>query len=286
MGTETPLVSRAFKLVSFAILIAIIAITLSAAYSGYEEYSALTTAVSGTQSSNQLSAKINGSALEISGLNVPNKMSYPLSLELLGNVSINNASIGRFDSGAYVIQPGASQNISVSIGLNFSRILSNARSFQSVLFNSSILSINSTIAARMIPLLGINISKSANSTLGPVMNNLAANLETAAATLSPDGQDVIVPVAFTWINESPIIASMWLNTTVTQIPGRAVGNYGSGSGPLSLVVGPNNATVLVRFPSSELAKGSLQHGTYTFQIRLSKSEFSPSIARITQSGSE
>ena len=122
--TETPLVSKAFKLVSFAILVAIVAITLSAAYSGYEEYNALTTIVSGTQSQRQLSATFNGSALQISGLNVPNKMTYPLSLEFLGNVSIAICSkLGSFDSGAYVIQPGFSKDINVSVGLNFSRIL-------------------------------------------------------------------------------------------------------------------------------------------------------------------
>jgi len=285
LGTETPLVSKAFKLVSFAILVAIVAITLSAAYSGYEEYNALTTIVSGTQSQNQLSAKINGSTLEISGLNVPNKMTYPLSLEFLGNVSINSASIGKFDSGAYVIQPGFSKNINVSIGLNFSKILSSSATFQSVLFNSSTLSINSTIAARMIPLLGINISKAANSTMGPVMSNPVVNPETSMATLSSNGQAVILPISITWVNESPITANLWLNASLTQIPGKPVGSYGFGSGPLNLVVGGNNETILMRIPSSELANGSLQHGIYSFQITLSRSQFSPVLAEITQSES-
>ncbi len=283
LGTETPLVSKAFKLVSFAILVAIIAITLSAAFSGYEEYTALTTVVSGVQSQNQLNAKLYGSTLRISGLDVPNKMSYPLSLEMLGNVTINSAQIGKFDSGVFVIPPGASQNISVSFGLNFSRLLSNARSFQSVLFNSSILSINSTIAARMVPLLGINISKAANSTLGPAMSNLATQIESSMSTVSSDGQAIVVPIAFTWINESPIAAGLWLNTTLIQIPGKMVGSYGGGSGPLSLVVGQNNATILVRIPADELSGGSLQPGTYTFQLRFSQSPFSHSIAGITQS---
>jgi len=88
MSRETPLVSKTLSLVSFAIIIVIVALVLSGAYSGYEEYSALTGAVnpasSSTQSSqSQLSANINGSKLTISGLNVPNRMTYPLGLALI-----------------------------------------------------------------------------------------------------------------------------------------------------------------------------------------------------------
>jgi hypothetical protein len=280
--TETPLVSKAFKLVSFAILIAIVAITLSAAYSGYEEYNALTTVVSGT-SQGQLSASLNGSALQISGLNVPNKMTYPLSLEFLGNVSIANAQIGNFDSGAYAIQPGFSKDINISVGLNFSRILTNSEAFQEALFNSSILSINSTIAARIIPILGINITKAANSTLGPVMSNLAVSVETSRASLSPDGQSVLVPVQITWINQSPITVNFWLNATLTQIPGHSPGRYGFASGTLSLAVGGNNETYVMRLPTSELLGGNLQHGTYSVQLSFSESQFSKLLAQITKS---
>jgi hypothetical protein len=281
--TETPLASKAFKLVSFAILIAIVVITLSAAYSGYEEYNALTTVVSGT-SQGQLSASLNGSALQISGLNVPNKMTYPLSLEFLGNVSIANAQIGSFDSGAYVIQPGFSKDINISVGLNFSRILTNSGAFQAALFNSSILSINSTIAARIIPLLGINITKAANSTLGPVMSNLAVSVETSRASLTPDGQSVLVPVQITWINQSPITTNLWLNATLTQIPEHSPGRYGFASGPLSLAVGGNNETYVMRLPTRELLGGNLQHGTYSVQLNFSESQFSKPLAQITKSG--
>jgi hypothetical protein len=281
--TETPLVSKAFKLVSFAILVAIVAITLSAAYSGYEEYNALTTAVSGGASQSKLSASLNGSALEISGLNIPNKMTYPLSLELLGNVSINNARIGSFDSGAYVIQPGFSKDINVSVGLNFTRILSNSGAFQAALFNSSILSINSTIAARMIPLLGINITKAANSTLGPVMSNLAVNVETSQTSFSSDGQSVLVPVQITWLNQSPISARLWLNATLIQIPGHSPGRYGSASGALQLVIGPNNETYVMRLPASDFLGGTLSHGTYSVQMTFSEFQFSAPLAQVTKS---
>ena len=78
---EPPFISKTLKLVSIAILIATISIAVTAAYSGYEEYGALTSTVTGS-SLNQLRLAINGSTLSISGLNVPNKMTFPLTLEL------------------------------------------------------------------------------------------------------------------------------------------------------------------------------------------------------------
>jgi hypothetical protein len=280
---ETPLVSKAFKLVSFAILIAIVAVALSAAYSGYEEYNALTTVVNGS-SQNQLSARINGSTLLLSGLLVPNKMSYPLTLELLGNISLDNSQIGKFDSGTYLIQPGLSKSINVSVGLNFSEAITNSKTFQTILFNSSVLSINSTIAARMVPLLGINISKTANSTLGPVMvSGLSINLKTSQANLSSDGQLLLVPLTISWINLSPLTASLWLNATLTGMPGNSPGKYGFASGPVSLVVGQNAETYLMRFPSSDFSARSFGHGNYTFQITVSQTEFSSQLAEISQS---
>ncbi|MDA4111460.1 MAG: hypothetical protein OK439_02905 [Thaumarchaeota archaeon] len=282
MANETPLVSKAFKLVSFAIIIAIVAIASSAAYSGYQEYNALTTIV-GSNSQNQLSAQINGSTLVISGLQVPNKMTYPLSLELLGSVSLADSQIGEFDSGSYLIKPGLSQSINISVGLNFSKIITNSRAFQSVLFNSSILSINSTVAARMIPLLGINISKSANSTLGPVMSSLAVSLGTSQANLSSDGQFLLLPMTISWGNLSPLTAQLWLNATLTGIPNKPTGNYGFGSGPVNLVVGQNSETYLIKIPASEFSGGSFPHGNYNLQITLSQTRSSSQLAQILES---
>ncbi|MFI5419833.1 MAG: hypothetical protein ACHQ1H_02585, partial [Nitrososphaerales archaeon] len=98
-----------------------------------------------------------------------------------------------------------------------------------------------------------------------------------------NGQSVLVPISITWVNESPITANLWLNASLTQIPGKPVGNYGFNSGPLRLAVGGNDETFLMRIPSSELANGSFQHGNYTFQIALSQSQSSPALAEITQS---
>jgi hypothetical protein len=162
MVREAPFISKALKIVSIAITLAIVAIAVTASYSGYEEYGALTSF--GNVSASQLSAVLNGSTLEISGLNVPNKMTYPLTLELFGNVSIDNMKVGNFDTGTFLIQPGGSRGINVSIPLNLDALLNNTEAFS----NSNILTVNTTVDARMIPLLGINITKSTNMTIGPI----------------------------------------------------------------------------------------------------------------------
>ncbi|HXQ92560.1 MAG TPA: hypothetical protein VN739_06110 [Nitrososphaerales archaeon] len=169
MAREASFVSKTLKIVSLAITVAIVAIAVTAAYSGYEEYGALT-AVEGVSSS-QLSAVVNGSTLLISGLNVPNKMTYPLTLELLGNVSIDEVQVGNFDTGAYVIQPGNSQGINVSIPLNYGALLNNTEALKKAISNSSILTVDTTVIANMVPLLGINITKSTNMTIGPILGN-------------------------------------------------------------------------------------------------------------------
>jgi hypothetical protein len=163
MVREAPFISKALKIVSVAITLAIVAIAVTASYSGYEEYGALTSV--GNVSASQLSAVLNGSTLVISGLNVPNKMTYPLTLELFGNVSIDHTKVGNFDTGTFLIQPGHSQGINVSIPLNFDALLNNSDAVS----NSNILTVNTTVDARMIPLLGINITKSTNLTIGPIV---------------------------------------------------------------------------------------------------------------------
>src|SRR5271166_4853195 len=116
MVREAPFISKALKLVSLTITLAIVTIAVTSSYSGYEEYGALVSV--GNQSVSQLNAILNGSTLLISGLNVPNKMTYPLTLELFGNVSIDDTKVGNFDTGTYLIQPGHSQRINISIPLN------------------------------------------------------------------------------------------------------------------------------------------------------------------------
>jgi len=260
--------------VSIAVILATVAIAATAAYSGYEEYGALTSSVEGA-SLNQLKLAINGSTLTISGLNVPNKMTFPLTLELLGSVSLNNAPIGNFDSGAYVIQPNQSKSVNVAIPLSFADLLKNTKALQAAALNSSLLTINTTVSAHMVPLLGINITKAANATTGPILGDLSANLNTSGAHLSPGGQTVDVPLILSWQNTSPLSSgALWLSVNVTDIPGKPTGSYGTFSGILNFTQGQNQQSFELRLPVSDLSGTSLPSGSYGIVIAFSQSQTS------------
>jgi hypothetical protein len=281
MAREAPFISKALKLVSLAITVAIVAIAATAAYSGYEEYGALASV--GSASSSQLNAVLNGSTLIISGLNVPNKMIYPLTLELLGNVSIDEIRVGNFDTGTYVIQPGHSQGINVSIPLDYAALLNNSKALRQVMSNSSILTVNTTVAANMVPLLGINITKSTNTTIGPILSDLSANLYTTGAQLSTDRKSMMVPVTISWDNLSPLsTGSLWLNASLISFPGHQSGRYGSASGVLSLAKGKNAQTFDLKLPISDFEGDSVPPGTYSILLSLSQRESSMPLMQTTK----
>ncbi len=283
MPNEAPFISKALRLVSLAIIVATISIAATAAYSGYEEYGALTTSVQGTSSS-QLSLAINGSTLTLSGLQVPNKMTFPLTLELLGSVSLDNATIGNFDTGTYVIQPNTSRSISISIPLSFQSLLKDSRALQMAAFNSTDLSINTTISAHMVPLLGINITKAANTTAGPILGGLSESINTNAIKVSPDGKSVLVPLVLTWQNTSPLSGGeFWLNANVTQMPGKPLGNYGSANGPLNFTSGQNQQSFELNLPISDFSGKNLPRGMYSIETALSQSSSSQPFLKINKS---
>ena len=282
MHREAPFISKALKIVSLAIIVATVAIAATAAYSGYEEYGALMNSVNGNTAS-QLNVALKGSTMMISGLNVPNKMTFPLTLELLGNVSLNNANLGNFDSGVYVIQPNESQNINFSIPLNFENLLGNVKALQAAAFNSSLLSITTTVSAHMVPLLGINISRSANTSTGPIFGGLSVSLNSSGTRLSADGQSVEVPVVLAWQNTSPLSSgTLWFDTNLTQIPDRPTGNYGSASGPINFTEGQNQQSYQLNLPVSDFSGKTIPTGTYQFQIALSRYESAQPFTQITK----
>jgi hypothetical protein len=279
---EAPFVTKSLKIVSLAILVATMAIAATAAYSGYEEYGALTNSVE-CNSASQLRVALNGSTMTISGLNVPNKMTFPLTLELLGNVSLDNATVGNFDSGVYVIQPNESQDINLSVPINFELLLGDAKALQEATLNSSALSITTMVSAHMVPLLGINISRSANTSAGPIFGGLNVGLNTSGARLSSDGQSVEVPMVLTWQNTSPLSSgSLWLGVNLTGIPGKSGGNYGSASGPISFVEGQNQQSFQLNLPVSDFSGRTIPTGTYSFQIDLSQSQSSQPFTQFTR----
>jgi hypothetical protein len=279
---EPPFISRTLKLVSLALIVATVAIAATAAYSGYEEYGALTASVGGATAS-QFSIAISGSILTISGLNVPNKMTFPLTLELLGNVSIDNATVGNFDSGAYLIQPNESASINLSVPLGFDGLLKDSRALGDALINSSELSITTTVSAHMVPLLGINMTRSENATSGPILGNLVASLNASAAESSPDGKSVDVPLILSWQNSSPLSnGTLWLDANITQIPGSPPGSYGSGSGPIYLLSGLNQQSFVLSIPASYINGRVLPMGQYIISLEFSQSESAVPFMQLSQ----
>jgi hypothetical protein len=267
---EAPFITKALKLVSLSLIVATVAIAATAAYSGYEEYGALTSSIGTT---GEATASLNGSTLQISGLDVPNRMTFPLTLELQGVLSINNVSIGTFDSGAYVILPNQSKNINISIPLNYDDLLNNSQLLNQTAFNSSELGITTTISAHMVPLLGINITRLVNMTAGPYLGDLSASLNESAATIGSNGS-LNLPVVLNWQNTSPLTqGSFWIQANLTQIPGRPTGNYGSASGPLNLTSGHNSQSLDFNLPLSDFGRNP-PRGTYSIQIVISQSKYS------------
>ncbi len=231
MHKEAPFVTKSLKIVSLAILVATMAIAATAAYSGYEEYGALTNSVE-SNSASQLRVALNGSTMTISGLNVPNKMTFPLTLELLGNVSLDNATVGNFDSGVYVIQPNESQDINLSVPINFETFAwrregssgSNTKLKRALNYNHGFCSYGPASRYQHFENLRTHSA-------GPIFGGLNVGLNTSGARLSSDGQSVEVPMVLTWQNTSPLSSgSLWLGVDLTGIPGKSGGNYGSASG--------------------------------------------------------
>ncbi|MHB8568177.1 MAG: hypothetical protein ACYC7D_14970 [Nitrososphaerales archaeon] len=265
-SSEAPLISKGLKLVSFAIILSLAAIALTAGYSGYQEYKALTN-LAGSSNASQLSASINGTKFELSGLTIPNNMTYPLDLQLLGHIFIQNQSVASFDSGRKVIQPGQVAALSIVSELNFSNVVKNPEVFRGLLLNTSLLLLNLTILAGINPLLAINITTSKNSSIGPVLEGFHAQMLTSQATRSSNGNSFFVPITLSWFNPTPVAFNGSLSITVTKIPGSTTtGNYGDASGPLALKTGQNSVTLNATFPSSDFASGVPPSGSYTFDI--------------------
>ncbi len=266
MGTEAPLITRALKIVSFALILTTVSLAVSAGYSGYQEYTGLSNMA--LSQSSELRVGFVGNDLRISGLSIPNNMSFPLKIDIAGVAGLQGATLGRFDSGAQTLAPGQVEPLNITLGLNFSRALATPTIFKQAWLNYTLFEINATIDATVPPLIGLNITKSINQTLPPVLGNLAATPLVSGVRLSSDGKSLLVPFQLNWINESPIQVKGQINVTLTNMPGRLPGSYGSGSGPFSLMTGANQFTATIVVPLSNLSQNNLPKGSYTFNVSI------------------
>ncbi len=267
MAKEAPLILKALKIVSFALIISTVALGGAAAYSAYQEYSAISK-LAGSELG-QMSANFSGNVLSLSGLVIPNNMTFPLSVDLNGRIWLDGASLAGFDSGRLTIPPGQVRALSVNATLDFSKALSNKTLLQQMLLNTSNLKLETTIAASAVPLVGMNITKYANTTMPAILTNFQVQLDQSGAKLSSDHSHLLVPVSLSWNNPTPISLSGGLNFTLTSIPGKAAGgNYGTGGGNFTLVSGANQNNYTLSIPVSDLSGGSLQSGAYSFEIMI------------------
>ncbi len=267
MSAEAPLITKALRLVSLALIISTVALAASAGYSAYQEYNAIAS-LGGSQS--QLHESFNGTTMTLSGLTIPNNMSYPLSLELLGTITLENVHLANFASPAEVIQPGQAKPLSLSIGLDLTSALTNQSVLRTILFNQFHVGLNTTISTSVIPLIGLNISKSMDQVYPPLIGNLSTSLNTASVTNS--SQSIFIPLVLSWNNQSPLILNGSLVAVLTGVPGFASGNYGNGTAPFAVNSGLNQDILTLAIPKSGplgnqvMATGKFPSGNYTFSL--------------------
>jgi hypothetical protein len=211
-----------------------------------------------------------GNNLTVTGITIPNNMSYPMKIDITGIAAIEDSPIGKFDSGAHTLAPGGSIPLDIALGLNFSQALHDSSVFRKALLNGSSLLINASIDASVFPIIGLNVTQAVNQTMPAVLGNLSTTIDPSKVTLSSDYTQVIVPVELSWTNGSPFQFAGNLNVVLTGIPGKPTGNYASGGGAFSLVPGPNQDTVTFKIPLSDFSgnNNGLPKGTYIMNISL------------------
>src|SRR5579872_199248 len=180
MRSEAPLISKALRLASVVIIVAVVALAASVAYSGFQEYKILGSAFSsqGSQQGNGIQMSMNGSELSLSGLSIPNNMTYPLSLQLRGTISLAGVSISSFNSPMQVIMPGQTGQLQVSANVNFSKVLSNSSAVSLMLQEPVKLATSLSIYAAIDPVANLNVTRMDNSTIGPVLGQFSVTPET------------------------------------------------------------------------------------------------------------
>lgn len=270
MPSEAPIISKALRLASVVILVAVLALAASVGYSGYQEYQVLGSAFSqhgGMQQGNssQISESLNGNQLAIGGISVPNNMTYPLGLELYGTVYLGGVEVSSFSSPMQTIMPGKVGQLQVTATANYSAIFANAKAFANMLQNQVNLSTIFSIYASLIPVAGLNVSNTSNSTVGPILGNFSVSPETPY--LSTNGT-YVVPLQMSWNNSSPLAFQANLGGVLTKVPGEPSGNYGSTSSAINVTQGTNQQTLYFQIPPSEFNPQEI-HGQYGFNLTIS-----------------
>jgi hypothetical protein len=258
--SEAPLITKALRLVSLALIVGTIALVAAVGYSGVQEIGALTSAFSPSSSSSPssltspqsgngsssstLSEQLNGTTLLISGIRIPNNMTFPLDFQLSGYVGLAGVNIGNFATPLEEIMPGQTLPVSLAVGLDFAKALSNQTALDSLLFNSTKLTFHTEITANMVPLLRLNLSSSSVTQVPAILGNFNVSPGSPSCALQ---QNCTVPIQLSWNNPSPIGLNGALRLSVTRIPGLS-GPYPNATVPFNVIAGsPGNETAKLVF---------------------------------------
>jgi hypothetical protein len=266
MRSEAPIISKALRLASVIVIVAIVALAASVGYSVFQEYKVLGSVFSpqGNQGNSQVLQSMNGSQLSLSGISIPNNMTYPLTLQLGGEVYLAGVHVSSFVSPVQVIAPGAVGQLQLSASLNYSKIFANSTALQEMLMQPATLSASVSIFAEIDPIAGLNLTNVSNQTIGPVLGQFSANPQSPYL----NGTNYVFPLQVSWDNQSPLQFAATLNAEMTGMPGQPAGNYSSASGPLNIVQGPNQETLYFYLPVSQIHPQNI-HGEYDFELTVS-----------------
>jgi hypothetical protein len=250
--TEAPLLFRALRLVSLALIVCSVALVATAGYSGMQEFQALSKTLSTSGSNNNpnsFTESFNGTELTLSGLVIPNNMTYPLQVQVLGTIELAGTTIGTFASPLEQIAPGQSKPLTIQAPVSLQKALTNQSVLEALLFNSSLLTLKTQIAANIVPLLGVNLSSSQSTSIPALLQGFHVTPQTP----SNSSQGWALPLGISWTNPSPLGLNGAINVKVTSLPGYPGGSLPQASVPLNIV--PNaqeNLNPVLYFSNSQL----------------------------------
>lgn len=269
--SEAPLISKALRLVSLALIVSTVALVAAAGYSGLQEYQVLSGAFSqhssqmgNNNNSNSSNMQSSSQFLQFNGtelsLNIPNNMTFPLTIQLSGLVGLAGTIIGNFSTPQESILPGHIVPISLNMAsLDYQKVLSNQTALDSLLFNSAPLTFSIGISANIVPLLGLNLTTTQNTTMPAILGGL--NLNPGTPNCTSNGCNL--PVGISWNNPSPISFSGNVGVAVTSLPGStSSSSLPSASIPLNVTAGsPGDVTANLFFSSSNFQPQNFTPGS-------------------------
>jgi hypothetical protein len=268
----TPLISKVLLAVVLVLIIGIGAFVASIAISLNQEYAFLSSQFSqdfqnGGSIKNvdfHFDYSSNGSVQLSTQFQIPNKMSYPLSVGVNGTMTLGVFKIFSFARQYPTIMPGAVQNFVISLDTNLSSIPNYQSFLSSMYLNAVQMKANLTAYFSIDQFFNFNMLHSSNWTIGPILDQLNASAKTTPE-LSNNGEDWILPVTLTWNNTTPLNYPTSLAGIVTKMPGSVLtANYVESSSRVNLTQGINRNVLYFYFPFSKY--NSLPSGTYSFNL--------------------